>query len=466
MDNKLYDDYHLFKEESIKHRRFKHNDITSIIDKLKSNEKFKIRNLGQSIEGRSIRLVSIGKGETSVLLWSQMHGDEPTATMAIMDLFNFFGHTNDYEQYKADILDRVTIHFIPMLNPDGAEKYQRRNAAGIDLNRDALRLQFPESQILKKVRDSLNADWGFNLHDQSRYYGAGKDPKTASISFLAPAYNFEKDTNQKRGDAMKLISVMNGTLQKFIPGKVAKYSDEFEPRAFGDNIQKWGTSTILIESGGLVNDREKQELRRINFIALLKAFESIANKTYKNQTSKPYKDLPFNKTRFHDVLIRNVTITKDGKEYKMDIALRQDEIDNADHSAFYLKGYISDLGDLHTYFGYTEIDASGYKYIPGMKYPSAVSSMKELNSIGIIKLINEGYTDFEMEALLDIFLTSNFPVYMKNNLVLRSNEAVLSTNPSFYLEKDGIKKYLIVNGHTYNLEQDEQKIKNLLRTDE
>ena len=36
------------------------------------------------------------------------------------------------------ILSALTLYVVPMLNPDGAERYQRRNAQNIDLNRDAL----------------------------------------------------------------------------------------------------------------------------------------------------------------------------------------------------------------------------------------------------------------------------------------------------------------------------------------
>ena len=54
-----------------------------------------------------------------------------------------------------------------MLNPDGAERFQRRNAQSIDINRDALRLQTPEGRALKTLRDGLNPRIGFNLHNQS-----------------------------------------------------------------------------------------------------------------------------------------------------------------------------------------------------------------------------------------------------------------------------------------------------------
>ena len=55
------------------------------------------------------------------------------------------------------ILSSLTLHFVPMLNPDGAERFQRRNAQGIDINRDALRLQTPEGRALKAVRDRAAA---------------------------------------------------------------------------------------------------------------------------------------------------------------------------------------------------------------------------------------------------------------------------------------------------------------------
>jgi len=165
----LYDSYATYKEKSIDKRRIKHHQLQPLLAKYNANSMFTVKVVGKSIEGRNLSLVSIGSGEIDVFLWSQMHGDEPTATQAIFDIFKFF-ESDDFSEEKAEILSKLKLHFLPMLNPDGAERYQRRNVLGIDINRDALRLQSPEGQTLKRVRDSLDADFGFNLHDQSTYY--------------------------------------------------------------------------------------------------------------------------------------------------------------------------------------------------------------------------------------------------------------------------------------------------------
>ena len=109
---------------------------------------FAVEKIGESLEGRSISDVRIGSGSTVVLLWSQMHGDEPTATAALFDLFEYLRRHRD-EPMVRRILAQLTLHVVPMLNPDGAERFQRRNAQSIDINRDALRLQTPEGRVLK-----------------------------------------------------------------------------------------------------------------------------------------------------------------------------------------------------------------------------------------------------------------------------------------------------------------------------
>jgi hypothetical protein len=194
-----------------------------------------------------------------------MHGNESTATMALFDLFNFLeGKGDPYDAIRQLLKSQLQLKFIPMLNPDGADAFKRRNALDIDLNRDAISLISPEAVVLKKARDDFEPEFGFNLHDQQIYYNVVNTPKQATISLLAPAYNEATEINDVRGRAMQTIASMNHLLQQLIPGQVGKYDDAFEPRAFGDNIQKWGTRTILIESGGLKGDPENQMLRRVD----------------------------------------------------------------------------------------------------------------------------------------------------------------------------------------------------------
>ena len=173
-----------------------------------------------------------------------------------------------------------------MLNPDGCDLFIRRNAQDIDINRDALRLEAPESKILMGLRDKIEPEFGFNLHDQDVWYTAGDSKLPATISFLAPSFNAEKDTDHARIRSMHVISLMNDLLQKYIPGQTAKYYDDFMPTAFGDNVQKKGTSTILIESGGQYNDPEKQYVRKLNFAIIMHALVSIAKRSFEKKETE------------------------------------------------------------------------------------------------------------------------------------------------------------------------------------
>ena len=318
----LYDSYSSYKEPALNGREIKHADIEPLILELKSNDLFRIKLLGRSLEGRGIYLVSLGHGKTDILAWSQMHGDEPTATRAVFDVLNFFKTNDNFNEIKKSILEKLTINFIPMLNPDGAQVYQRRNAVSVDLNRDALRTEFPESQILKSVRDSINPQFGFNLHDQSTRYSAGNSHRTAAISFLAPAFNYNKTLNDTRKNTMKVIAAIYKNLKQIIPGHMGRYNDDFEPRAFGDNLVKWGTGSILIESGGWKNDVEKEFIRKLNFIALLSSFKIIADKEYENEEITSYYNIPENDKLIFDLLLRNLSIKFNNKNYIIDLGIK------------------------------------------------------------------------------------------------------------------------------------------------
>lgn len=460
--SQFYQSYPQYKEKSIQGQRFKHQDILPLIRQLKSP--FEVIPAGKSIEGREINLIKYGNGPVKVLLWSQMHGDEPTATAAIMDIFNFLQGHDNFNSFREKWQDKLTLYFIPMLNPDGAEKFERRNALGIDLNRDAVRLQCPESRILKRIRDEINADWGFNLHDQGRYYAAGLDPNSATISFLAPAFNAQKDINFGRANAMKLIAVMNSALQQYIPNQVAKYNDTFEPRAFGDNIQKWGTNTILIESGALKNDRNKQEIRRLNFMVLLTAFESISSGDYERRGVDEYTKIPFNASNsFHDLILREVEIPFKNEWYTVDIAYKNSEISTSRTTeGYYLSGKISDFGDLSVYFGHEDFSGLGYRAIVGKTYPNPITSLSQLKSLNIQELWSSGYTSVNMPEAPYNVRYANLPIQVLTGKNKADSSIAPGKNPGLLIQKNGQTRFVVVNGQLYDTKSEKRLLGNWL----
>ncbi|HEX6983236.1 MAG TPA: M14 metallopeptidase family protein [Balneolaceae bacterium] len=448
---RLYDNYETFKEKTIQDRRFTHSDIEPLIKQLASESAFEVTTAGYSVQDRPIYLVQIGNGDTNVLFWSQMHGDESTATMALLDIFNFFSKNNGlFADKKKDLLNKVSLYFLPMLNPDGAEHFQRKNALSIDINRDAQRLTSPEARILKSVRDSLKPEFGFNLHDQSTYYAVGRTSEPATLSFLAPAYNYERSVNKVRKKAMRLIAYLNEMLQQYIPGKVAKYSDAHEPRAFGDMITKWGTSTVLIESGGYPDDPEKQYIRKLNFVTMLAAINSIANESYVGTSLDDYHQIPENNRALTDLLIREVNMVKNDKRFLVDIGIRQwKEVIN--DSTSYYRSRISNLGDLSTMYGYDELDGNQMEIRPGKIYPDTLQNIQDVQQLDFIELLQEGYTGIVVKDAPGVSFLNDIPL----NVIVaedHSNEIELGSMPNLVIKENGQIQYVIVNGFVFDTE--------------
>ena len=443
---KLNKEYPNFKEEKLFKRRHKYADILPLIEKHGKNPLFQERIIGQSFQSRDIFQIKAGKGKINILLWSQMHGNEPTATQALFDIFNFLASDKGFSKEKKLILNKLSLFFIPMLNPDGTEVYKRRNAQEIDLNRDALRLSAPEAKILKKVRDETNAAYGFNLHDQNIYYTAGVSPNVATITFLAPAFNLQKDLNDNRRNAMRQIAVMNKVLQKYIPGQVGRYNDDFMPTSLGDNIQKWGTGAILIESGGYKNDPEKQYIRKLNFIAILSALYNIAKET-QSIDYKAYFTIPENSSyHFFDLLIRNAEVQNNEQNYLIDIGIRRSEKDNESHSDFSYYSTIADIGDMSYKYGYDEVDAKGLTIQNGKTYEKKIKSKKQLNKLDVDQLLNTGYIYLNVSPKLLKKGINKKPFIITSDPDKLIKGIKLGKQANFLLLKGNELKYVIING--------------------
>ena len=301
----LHDDVRV---RGLEDRRFDLDTYWRVVGPIvRDSDYFRVEVVGESGEGRPLRTISFGTGPTSVFLWSQMHGDESTATMALADLYALVAEKPN-DRIVRRIREELTVHTLPMLNPDGAQRFQRRNAQGIDINRDARALATPEGRILKKVRDEVDPVVGFNLHDQGVGTRVGRTDRGVAIALLSPPYDHSRGINEVRFRAMEIMGVMIQAMDPMVGGHISRYDDTFNPRAFGDLITQWGTSTILVESGGWENDPQKQYLRKVNFVALLAALESIAAGSYEGNGTDMYMGLPGNGRRIGDLLMTGGTI--------------------------------------------------------------------------------------------------------------------------------------------------------------
>jgi hypothetical protein len=328
---------------------------------------FTMEKAGESVEGRAIYHVRAGKGSYPVLLWSQMHGDEPTATSALLDILEFL-RVRQKDPVVQRLMRTLTLHILPMLNPDGAERFQRRNAQGIDVNRDARRLQTPEGRILKEIRDRWRPAVGFNLHNQNWRTSVGDPPKPASISLLSVAFDATRSDSEGRQLTKKLCAVIRDAIEPFAPGQIGRYDDEFEVRAFGDNLTLWGTPVVLIETGGWPAAEPDAALVRLNFIAILTALDSLATKRVEQANPERYESLPMNQSRAFYILVRNATVINGAgiPPFVADIGVVANRRvrQTSGSRELQLSLVIDDLGDLGTSGGFTTIDARGMTVVP------------------------------------------------------------------------------------------------------
>jgi len=318
--------------------------------------------LGTSVEGRPIHHLTMGRGSKVVLLWSQMHGDEPTATSALLDLCQWL-ITHRKEPLVARLLGNLTLHVVPMLNPDGAERFQRRNAQGIDINRDALHLQTREGQLLKALRDRIEPLIGFNLHNQNWRTSVGTPPQPAVVSLLAVAYDEARSEDARRQLTKRTCAVIVEALRPFASGRLGRYDDAFEVRAFGDNITKWGTGVVLIETGPWPGPEPDRALVRFNFIALVTALDALASGRVAQADPAVYEQLPENQSDLFHTIVRGGTVIPGTgvAPFRSDVGLAGTRVvrQEAGRRVLRWQGSIQDLGDLRVFGALETIDATG-----------------------------------------------------------------------------------------------------------
>jgi g-D-glutamyl-meso-diaminopimelate peptidase len=83
-----------------------------------------LRTIGESEFGRKLLAVKVGKGTRSVLITGSHHGREWLTTHMIMEMIEQYAIAYQKDQ-SFNILDEVSIWFVPMVNPDGVTIQQK-----------------------------------------------------------------------------------------------------------------------------------------------------------------------------------------------------------------------------------------------------------------------------------------------------------------------------------------------------
>ena len=369
--NQLEKDYPNFRQEGFDKKWLNFEQLNHYFS-IKSSEKEQI---GSSFLGNPIYKLSFGTGKKRVLIWSQMHGNESSGTRAMFDVINFFESNSTIAQ---TILSQLTIDFIPMLNPDGANVNTRRNAVGIDINRDFLAKQSTEIHILLNQVEKGNYDVLFNLHDQRTIFNVGQTNEPATLSFLAPSFNLEEEVNDVRKTTMGIIQAINSDLQKVIPGKIGRYTSEFYPMSTGDNFTKMGYPCVLFEAGHYPNDYERNKTREYNALAIISGLNALVTRT--EFPFDEYSSIPQNGQKFLDVIIRNVLIKQNENSSLVDLGIYFEDVYSEKNNLVERVAKIIEIGDLRKFVGHLELNADKelFKGI-GKDYPL-------LNQIAIFEI--------------------------------------------------------------------------------
>ena len=134
-------------------------------------------------------------------------------------------------------------------------------------------------------------------------------------------------------------------------------------RAFGDNVTKWGTSVVLIETGPWPAAEPDPYLVRLNFVALMTSLDGLATGRVKQADKRRYETLPINETDLFYLLIRNATVVPGTgvAPFTADIGIVANRgvrvVDGRRETR--LSARIEDLGDLHIMSALESVDATG-----------------------------------------------------------------------------------------------------------
>ncbi|WP_293695296.1 M14 family zinc carboxypeptidase [uncultured Agrococcus sp.] len=129
-----------------------------------ASDRIAVDTVGESVQGRDLRLVRVGyptapteaeiASKPTLMINCTVHGNEWTPREACLNFLRDLALTEDPETLR--MLSDYAVVVNPTVNPDGRQAGTRENANGVDLNRDYLALEEPETRSVVETINHLN----------------------------------------------------------------------------------------------------------------------------------------------------------------------------------------------------------------------------------------------------------------------------------------------------------------------
>ncbi len=149
-----------------------YSELNQYVQELdRSSDLLQTKVIGNSVQNRHIFALCFSDGQfgrntskLKVLIFAQQHGNEQSGKEAVLLLAKeLLKQENNY------LFERLDIALIPQINPDGAEENKRTNSNGVDLNRNHLLLDQPETKALHNFFNIYRFDATVDVHEYSPY---------------------------------------------------------------------------------------------------------------------------------------------------------------------------------------------------------------------------------------------------------------------------------------------------------
>lgn len=253
--------------ETVKNERLhSYEEMVKVLERIdKQSDALQLEVYGQSVKDRDLYLAKFGENEENptILFLTQQHGNETLTTEGALKVIKYLS-TNSKE--VRELLQNVNVLIAPRLNVDGAEgdvnfsledyaagTHTRYNANGVDLNRDHVDRNQPETKALhQNVLQKYEPQYMIDLHHQGTQTTLGDSDELVSGSILYPtngdvADDVREKSKQLGGVVYNAIEAKGyGTLSKYVGGTATTISRN------GLAVE-YGISTLLFEMRGMAD---------------------------------------------------------------------------------------------------------------------------------------------------------------------------------------------------------------------